>query len=122
MAETHMVRWRAEGKALVVGEPSLYRVDIGYGEMGEPENHPLGHWIGMAASERDAEEQAMDAVWDGRLDVVCSPRIHVRKLEGEEAARELEALGSGESMGQDSDGSEKGGGAVAAADPNAASH
>lgn len=59
----------------------VYEVEIGYGEIGEDENFPLGKWTGYALSKIDAEKQAMGALWDDRLDVCCGPRILVRKLE-----------------------------------------
>lgn len=72
--------WRAKGIAVVSADAKLYRVEIGYGEMGYDENFPLGEWVGMADSAEHAEEIAMDAIWDGRLDVVCSPRIKISEV------------------------------------------
>lgn len=84
MEQMKVAGWSAEGLSVVSAAAALYRVDIGYGEMGYEENHPLGHWVGMAESAEQAEALAMDAIWDRRLDVVCSPRIQVRRVDQDE--------------------------------------
>jgi hypothetical protein len=80
MERGKVAAWRAEGLSLVSAEALLYRVDIGYGEIGSGENFPLGQWEGRAESAAHAEELAMDAIWDARLDVVCGPRIKVKQI------------------------------------------
>lgn len=75
-----------ESEPEVVKRPCVVRV--GYGELGSGENHFLGTWRGMASSEADAENQALDELWDRRLDVAsCGPRIKVRWLEEAQAPK-----------------------------------
>jgi hypothetical protein len=62
-------------------QPVQRRVVVGYGYMGSTENFLLGVWDGTTLAREEAESQALDALWDSRLDAAsCSPRLLVSDL------------------------------------------
>lgn len=62
--------------------PAQRRVLVGFGEIGTLDNFLLGIWSGASESDEDAKEQALEALWDSRLEVAsCSPRFVVTNLD-----------------------------------------
>ena len=60
----------------------MYFIDVGYTD--GVERHSLGEWSGYAGTRRQAESEAMKALWEPRLEASgCAPDLHVEVREDE---------------------------------------